>query len=94
MKITFVLPAYYNFPIGGYHVHYQYANLLARMGHDVTIVFPRSLTGPDNLKATIETQPLEAINDVFDRLKKGRVNGRVVLQLRAETRKASKPRAA
>jgi alcohol dehydrogenase, propanol-preferring len=46
------------------------------------------------VKATIETQPLEAINDVFDRLKKGRVNGRVVLQLRAETRKASKPRAA
>ncbi|MGA8221610.1 MAG: alcohol dehydrogenase AdhP [Candidatus Acidiferrales bacterium] len=46
------------------------------------------------VKATIETQPLDAINDVFDRLKKGRVNGRVVLELSAETRKASKPRAA
>jgi len=31
------------------------------------------------VKATIETQPLEAINDVFHRLKTGRVNGRVVL---------------
>lgn len=33
------------------------------------------------VKAVIETQPLEAINDVFDRLKKGKVNGRVVLEL-------------
>lgn len=32
-------------------------------------------------KATIETLPLESINDVFSRLKKGLVNGRVVLDL-------------
>jgi propanol-preferring alcohol dehydrogenase len=31
------------------------------------------------VKAAIETQPLEAINDVFDRLKRGDVRGRVVL---------------
>jgi alcohol dehydrogenase, propanol-preferring len=31
------------------------------------------------VKATIETLPLESINDVFSRLKAGRVNGRVVL---------------
>lgn len=31
------------------------------------------------VKATIETLPLESINDVFARLKTGRVNGRVVL---------------
>jgi propanol-preferring alcohol dehydrogenase len=31
------------------------------------------------VKATIETLPLDSINDVFDRLKNGRVNGRVVL---------------
>src|SRR6201997_2106468 len=30
-------------------------------------------------KATIEQQPLESINDVFSRLKTGKVNGRVVL---------------
>jgi propanol-preferring alcohol dehydrogenase len=29
--------------------------------------------------ATIETLPLESINDVFNRLKTGKVNGRVVL---------------
>lgn len=31
------------------------------------------------VKATIETQPLESINDVFRRLKTGKVNGRIVL---------------
>jgi propanol-preferring alcohol dehydrogenase len=31
------------------------------------------------VKATIETLPLESINEVFSRLKKGQVNGRVVL---------------
>lgn len=33
------------------------------------------------VKATIETQPLEAINEVFGRLRHGAVQGRVVLQL-------------
>jgi propanol-preferring alcohol dehydrogenase len=33
------------------------------------------------VKATIETQPLNAINDVLSRLKKGKVNGRVVLEI-------------
>lgn len=32
------------------------------------------------VKATIERQPLEAINDIFARLKRGDVEGRVVLQ--------------
>jgi alcohol dehydrogenase, propanol-preferring len=31
------------------------------------------------VKATIETLPLNSINDVFDRMKKGKINGRVVL---------------
>ncbi len=33
------------------------------------------------VKATIETQPLASINDVFARLKTGQVNGRVVLEM-------------
>lgn len=33
------------------------------------------------VRATFETQPLEAINDVLERLSAGEVNGRVVLQL-------------
>jgi propanol-preferring alcohol dehydrogenase len=31
------------------------------------------------VRATIETLPLESINDVFTRLRTGQVNGRVVL---------------
>ena len=31
------------------------------------------------VKATIETLPLESVNAVFDRLRTGKVNGRVVL---------------
>ena len=33
------------------------------------------------VKATIERQPLESINDVFSRLKRGQVKGRVVLDI-------------
>src|SRR5262250_269347 len=36
------------------------------------------------VKATIETQPLASINDVFDRLRTGKVNGRVVLGIGEE----------
>lgn len=33
------------------------------------------------VKPTVEIQPLDAINEVFDRLKRGQVNGRVVLKI-------------
>lgn len=33
------------------------------------------------VKATIELQTLESINDVFSRLKRGKVNGRIVLEI-------------
>lgn len=36
------------------------------------------------VKAIIETQPLESINDIFERLKTGKVNGRVVLTIGAK----------
>jgi alcohol dehydrogenase, propanol-preferring len=37
------------------------------------------------VKATIEKQPLGSINNIFDRLKKGKVNGRVVLDITGES---------
>src|ERR1035438_783399 len=37
------------------------------------------------VKATIETVPLESINDVLSRLKKGDVRGRIVLDMQGET---------
>jgi propanol-preferring alcohol dehydrogenase len=37
------------------------------------------------VQATTETLPLESINEVFTRLKSGKVNGRVVLGIKKET---------
>src|SRR5579872_5958312 len=42
------------------------------------------------VKATIEKQPLESINDIFKRLKQGKVNGRVVLELEKKAMEADK----
>jgi hypothetical protein len=42
MRLTFVLPQLYDHPIGGYKVLYQYANHLAKRGHEVTLVHPIS----------------------------------------------------
>jgi alcohol dehydrogenase, propanol-preferring len=44
------------------------------------------------VKATIETLPLDSINDIFTRLKKGQVNGRVVLDLKAKNTREEGPR--
>lgn len=38
MRITYLLPIFSSLPVGGYKVHYEYANRLARRGHTVTIV--------------------------------------------------------
>lgn len=38
MKITFILPAYPYYPIGGFRIVYLYANFLVKRGHDVTVV--------------------------------------------------------
>lgn len=39
MKINFVLPDNSNHPIGGYKIIYQYANMFAAAGNDVTISY-------------------------------------------------------
>ena len=44
-----------------------------------------SFAAQGKVHATIETQPLASINDVFDRLRTGKVNGRVVLDLVPQT---------
>jgi propanol-preferring alcohol dehydrogenase len=43
-----------------------------------------SFAAEGRVKAIIETQPLDSINDVFQRLKTGQVNGRVVLTIGAQ----------
>ncbi|MDN6900654.1 glycosyltransferase family 4 protein [Oenococcus sicerae] len=39
MKIDFILSNNYNIPVGGYRIVYEYANMLAESGDDVTITF-------------------------------------------------------
>lgn len=43
MHVVFLLPEYYNKPIGGYRVVFEYANRLAADGDDVTIIYPNFL---------------------------------------------------
>lgn len=38
MKITFILPGFSRFPVGGFQIVYHYANYLAKKGYDVQIV--------------------------------------------------------
>jgi glycosyltransferase involved in cell wall biosynthesis len=40
LRVSYVLPKLVDHPIGGYKVHYQYADGLARRGHCVTLVHP------------------------------------------------------
>jgi glycosyltransferase involved in cell wall biosynthesis len=40
MRLTIVLPHWASHPIGGYRVHYEYANRLAARGHSVRVVTP------------------------------------------------------
>lgn len=47
MRFTFLLPGYPWKPSGGAHVVYQYAEHLAALGHDATIVHSRRLPGWD-----------------------------------------------
>jgi alcohol dehydrogenase, propanol-preferring len=44
-----------------------------------------SFAAEGKVKATIETQPLESINEVFKRMKQGKVNGRIVLDLQSKS---------
>ena len=48
-----------------------------------------SFAAEGKVKAIIETQPLESINDVFQRLKTGKVNGRVVPAIGAQASQAA-----
>ncbi|GAB7171719.1 hypothetical protein TUA1478L_37130 [Lactiplantibacillus plantarum] len=38
MKITFILPGFTRFPVGGYQIVYQYAGYFSSKGYDVEII--------------------------------------------------------
>ncbi|MFN0110566.1 MAG: glycosyltransferase family 4 protein [Blastocatellia bacterium] len=54
MKITFVLPMYLDTPSGGFKVVYEYANRLSSLGHQVTVVHPRSVEAQRGFTQTIK----------------------------------------
>ena len=54
MRISFLLPEYFAFPIGGYRVVYEYADFLAARGHAVTIIFPRRPRAPGQAASWLE----------------------------------------
>lgn len=60
LRISWAFPAFFSHPIGGYHVHYEYANRLAARGHFVTLLFPRSLSSYSNaMRAWVWARRLE-----------------------------------
>lgn len=52
MKVNFLLPNYGERPVGGFKIAYLYANYLAKVGHEVTIVYAHS-TSDDSLEKYI-----------------------------------------
>jgi FkbM family methyltransferase len=71
LRITFVLPGYQSRPNGGYRVVYEYANRLADLGHNITVLLPARITpwwAPDVWANRL------ALRDRLDRLRnRGRV---------------------
>jgi glycosyltransferase involved in cell wall biosynthesis len=67
MKVSIALPGYFTQPIGGFHVHYTYANRLAALGHDVSILFPRWLISKASWKGPIGAAIWGARNRIRNR---------------------------
>ena len=53
LAVSYVLPKLLDHPVGGYKVHYQYADELARRGHTVTLVHPLSLGSSAGLRERV-----------------------------------------
>jgi glycosyltransferase involved in cell wall biosynthesis len=53
VRATFALPTLARLPIGGFKVHYEYANHLARRGHDVSIVHAEPPASRRSLRARL-----------------------------------------
>ena len=53
MRINLLLPFYPRLPIGGFKVHYEYANRLAERGHSVSVLHPCTVEEPTGWKARL-----------------------------------------
>ena len=67
MKITFVLPMYLNSPSGGFKVVYEYANRLAELGHQVSVVHPRTIHSQTGLIEAVKKRLWKYKLQLFNR---------------------------
>jgi glycosyltransferase involved in cell wall biosynthesis len=66
MRITYLLPMFSSSqPIGGYRVHYEYANRLARRGHTITVV--QTAEDPVHFEPTRLKVYLARLRGLFER---------------------------
>ncbi|PRO86206.1 polysaccharide biosynthesis protein [Lactiplantibacillus pentosus] len=63
MKITFILPGFTRFPVGGYQIVYQYAGYLSSQGYDVEIIHAMFLPTQD--KPTIKKRIIYSIKSLL-----------------------------
>lgn len=55
MKVVIALPLYFDVPIGGYKVAFEYANRLHRRGHEVSVVLPHRPIPHGRLKSALKS---------------------------------------
>lgn len=67
MRINFVLPLLMRTPVGGYRVVFEYADGLAKLGHDVTIVYPHRWRPDPSLAGRIKGALWPLKKRLFDR---------------------------
>ena len=62
LRINFILPFFSSRPIGGFKVAYEYANHLARRGHDVSVIHPRFMRNVRYSQSRLHRIQAAAIN--------------------------------
>ena len=63
VRVTVVMPSYSTRPIGGFRVHYEYANRLAARGHAVTVV---GLVRSRRVRLGLRRRGLRRVSSWFD----------------------------
>ncbi|HYO62562.1 MAG TPA: glycosyltransferase family 4 protein [Pyrinomonadaceae bacterium] len=71
MRINLLLPFFPRFPVGGFKVHYEYANRLAARGHAVTVVHPCTVEQPRGWKARLARAAKRAADGLTDQSRVG-----------------------
>lgn len=71
MRINVLLPFFPRLPVGGFKVHYEYANRLAARGHAVSILHPCTVEAPRGWKARAARSVKLVADSLTDRSRVG-----------------------